>query len=196
MLADRRDLDRMVRRCERDVRGLAAGLSGRSRPKLNAEEQAVYLRSDLIFGLQAGGSVGHIAGVLNNLEHFGRPPLFISTDQSRRWTMAIATSIVDPDPRFRDFVDAPLLAFNRRLIGEAERAIGGRRVSFVYQRYSAYNYAGTALARSLRVPFVLEYNGSEVWVNRNWGRPLRYEAARSADRVRGLARGRSRRHRQ
>jgi glycosyltransferase involved in cell wall biosynthesis len=25
------------------------------------------------------------------------------------------------------------------------------------------------------VPLVLEYNGSEVWVARNWGRPLRYE---------------------
>jgi glycosyltransferase involved in cell wall biosynthesis len=25
------------------------------------------------------------------------------------------------------------------------------------------------------VPFVLEYNGSEVWISRNWGRPLRFQ---------------------
>lgn len=26
-----------------------------------------------------------------------------------------------------------------------------------------------------RVPFVLEYNGSEIWIAKNWGRPLKYE---------------------
>jgi glycosyltransferase involved in cell wall biosynthesis len=26
------------------------------------------------------------------------------------------------------------------------------------------------------VPFVLEYNGSEIWMNRHWGRALKYEA--------------------
>jgi glycosyltransferase involved in cell wall biosynthesis len=47
---------------------------------------------------------------------------------------------------------------------------------FVYQRLSVGNYAGTVVARERRIPLVLEYNGSEVWVARNWGRPLRYEA--------------------
>ena len=69
-----------------------------------------------------------------------------------------------PLPRFRDFVHAPYLAFNRRLVEVARGAVGERRVAFVYQRYSVYNYAGVALARDLHVPFVLEYNGSEVWI--------------------------------
>jgi glycosyltransferase involved in cell wall biosynthesis len=46
----------------------------------------------------------------------------------------------------------------------------------VYQRYSLHNFAGLRLAHHLRVPFVLEYNGSEVWMSRHWGRPLKYEA--------------------
>jgi glycosyltransferase involved in cell wall biosynthesis len=45
----------------------------------------------------------------------------------------------------------------------------------VYQRHSVGSYAGAVLARRAQVPFVLEYNGSEVWVARHWGRPLRYE---------------------
>jgi glycosyltransferase involved in cell wall biosynthesis len=32
------------------------------------------------------------------------------------------------------------------------------------------------LARQWRVPLITEYNGSEVWVARHWGRPLKYEA--------------------
>src|SRR5205823_1475084 len=49
------------------------------------------------------------------------------------------------------------------------------RPGFVYQRHSVGSYAGAVLARRAGVPLVLEYNGSEVWVARNWGRPLRHE---------------------
>jgi glycosyltransferase involved in cell wall biosynthesis len=55
------------------------------------------------------------------------------------------------------------------------RVVNGRRVSLVYQRYSLNNYAGLRLARRLDVPLVIEYNGSEIWMNRHWGRPLKYE---------------------
>ncbi len=40
---------------------------------------------------------------------------------------------------------------------------------------SVLNYAGTGLARRLRVPLVLEYNGSEAWIARHWRRALRYD---------------------
>ena len=66
----------------------------------------------------------------------------------------------------------------------ADRALLGRDVSFVYQRYSTNNYAGISIARDRRVPFVLEYNGSEVWVGRHWGSRLRYE--KLADRIERL----------
>jgi glycosyltransferase involved in cell wall biosynthesis len=47
----------------------------------------------------------------------------------------------------------------------------------LYQRMSVANYAGVTLSRRLRVPLVLEYNGSEVWAARHWGTPLKYEEA-------------------
>ncbi|HEX6215833.1 MAG TPA: glycosyltransferase, partial [Vicinamibacterales bacterium] len=48
--------------------------------------------------------------------------------------------------------------------------------SVVYQRYSLNNFAGARLAVERRVPFVLEYNGSEIWMSRHWGTPLEHEA--------------------
>jgi glycosyltransferase involved in cell wall biosynthesis len=48
--------------------------------------------------------------------------------------------------------------------------------AFVYQRYSLNNYAGIRIARRHQVPLILEYNGSEIWMGRHWGRPLRYES--------------------
>jgi glycosyltransferase involved in cell wall biosynthesis len=52
--------------------------------------------------------------------------------------------------------------------------------AFLYQRLAVASYAGPMIARELRVPYVLEYNGSEVWIARNWGRPLRYDAFAAA----------------
>ena len=71
--------------------------------------------------------------------------------------------------------------FSRPLAGEALAALAGRPVSFVYQRYALYNLSGLELAARLGAPFVLEYNGSEVWIGRNWGRALQYE--RLASRI-------------
>jgi glycosyltransferase involved in cell wall biosynthesis len=38
----------------------------------------------------------------------------------------------------------------------------------VYQRHCPFLVAGADLADSLGVPFVLEWNGSQVWVRKNW----------------------------
>jgi glycosyltransferase involved in cell wall biosynthesis len=62
------------------------------------------------------------------------------------------------------------------MLASARAAVEGRRVGLVYQRYSLGNVVGLALAREPGVPFVLEYNGSEIWIKRNWGKPLRHEA--------------------
>jgi glycosyltransferase involved in cell wall biosynthesis len=58
---------------------------------------------------------------------------------------------------------------------ETRRLTGPRAPAFLYQRYSLNNYAGIRIARRHGVPFVLEYNGSEIWMGRHWGRPLKYE---------------------
>ena len=139
----------------------------------------LYLRTDLSFGVRAGGSVGHIAGVLNELARQVGPPILLTTatvptlgprDRSARRRGAGA---------FWNFRELPTLVLNDVFYDEAWRVLAGRRVSFVYQRYSLNNYAGLRLARRLGVPLVLEYNGSEIWMSRHWGRPLKYEALAS-----------------
>ncbi len=144
--------------------------------RLDLAATPVYLRTDLIFGLRSGGSVGHIAGVLNNLAQFAGKPLFITTDQIPTVQLEIETCHVLPGEAFRDFVELARLAFNETFFRQACAYLRDRKVAFIYQRYSANNYAGLKLAQSLQVPFALEYNGSEIWVNRHWGRPLQYEA--------------------
>src|SRR5262249_17819670 len=39
---------------------------------------------------------------------------------------------------------------------------------FIYQRYSRFNFSGVVLSLITGLPLMLEFNGSEVWVSRNW----------------------------
>jgi glycosyltransferase involved in cell wall biosynthesis len=157
------------------ARGLGRRVAAGRRPELDLSRPPLYLRADLHFGLRAGGSVAHVAGVLNNLERFAAPPIFVTTDSVPTVQERIETHLIVPGPDFCGYEEIPAIYFSGPLVEAALAALAGRTVSFVYQRYALYNTAGAALAPRLRAPFVLEYNGSEVWIARNWGRPLVYE---------------------
>src|SRR5207248_7103722 len=79
---------------------------------------------------------------------------------------------LEPPRRLTLPVESNYYRFGRSV---PEQLRGLPRPSFVYQRHSIGSYAGAIVARRERVPFVLEYNGSEVWVARNWSRPLAQE---------------------
>jgi glycosyltransferase involved in cell wall biosynthesis len=143
--------------------------------KLELSDRPVYLRTDLIFGLRAGGSLGHISGVLNHLDSFTGPPLFLTTDIIPTVRYDIETRILSPPVRFWDFRELPIFYFNEVACSQCEKYLGEIKVAFIYQRYSLNNYSGLNLARRRSVPFVVEYNGSEIWVSRHWGRPLKHE---------------------
>lgn len=137
--------------------------------------QPVYLRTDLWFAISSGGSIGHIAGVLNNLDDFTGKTIFLSTDVISTVRKDIETHFIRPNRRFWDFDELPFLSFNDTAEDAAHKILLDKTLSFIYQRYSLYNYTGLNLARQYNIPFVLEYNGSEIWVARHWGRPLKYE---------------------
>ncbi len=161
-----------------ELRTLARSPRGPT-PALELARPPVYLRGDLIFGLTAGGSVGHVAGVLNNLDRFTAPPVFVTTGPIPTVRRDLETHVVKPGSDFCGFEELPNFYFGSILAERAAERLAGRAASFVYQRYCFGSTAGLKLARRLGVPLVLEYNGSEVWIGENWGRPPRY---------RGLAR--------
>ena len=151
-------------------------------PELSAENRLdlstapVYLRTDLAFGVRSGGSIGHIAGVLNNLDQFAGRPLFLTTDTIPTVRNDLEVHCINPGNSFWDFKGLPTFYFNKIFEKEALKLLDGKRLSFIYQRYSINNYSGIKLARHYSIPFVLEYNGSEIWIGRHWARPLIYEA--------------------
>jgi glycosyltransferase involved in cell wall biosynthesis len=138
--------------------------------------RVAYLRTDLWFGTKAGGSVGHIAGVVNGFTGTGAEVFIISTDSLELIdSKKTPLYIVKPEARFNLFAEVPELYHNEALFKKARSIFKQEWPDLIYQRYSLNNFTGVALAREFKLPFVLEYNGSEVWVARNWGRRLRFE---------------------
>jgi len=169
-LAGKRSL---LQHVSKDVRVLFAEAS--VRPRYNPSASPVYLRSDFTFGLQCGGSIGHIAGVLNNLEQFSAKPIFLTTDTIPTVRDDIPAFSLDLGRAFWDFPFLPLFHFNFVFRRQSAQLLKDLELAFVYHRMCPYHYCGAWLARARKVPFVLEYNGSEVWINRNWGTPKRYD---------------------
>jgi glycosyltransferase involved in cell wall biosynthesis len=169
----------LLRQVQREVEDTEQKARASLAPSWNASGSPVYLRTDVSFGVRAGGSVGHIAGVLNELAEAGGSPIMLTTAQVPTVRRGIEVHHVAVPERFWNFRELPTFVLNTVFFDETLRAIDGRPISFVYQRYSLNNYAGLRLAQRLGVPFVLEYNGSELWMSRHWARPLTYEALAS-----------------
>ncbi|HEX9365408.1 MAG TPA: glycosyltransferase [Vicinamibacterales bacterium] len=173
----------LVAGVERLVGDLERGPVPRA-PALNLAAPPLYLRTDLSFGVRAGGSVGHIAGVVNALEAFTGRPVLLATDEIPTLAAGIEVHEVVPGEAFWNFKELPTFVLNDAFLDAAGQALKGRQPAFVYQRYSLNSYAGIRIARRHGVPLVLEYNGSEIWMSRHWGRPLRYE--RLSERIERL----------
>lgn len=168
-------LDGLVRfsllsEARRTVADLRAWVDTGPRTRTLRPGPPLFLKTDLWLGTMAGGSVTHMAGVVNHLGEFFAPPLVFAAAPNPLITAAHEFRLILPEERHWDYLEVPALAFNasaRRRVGEV---LAGRHPSFLYVRYGLNSYAGVALARDLGVPLVLEYNGSEVWIGCHWGR--------------------------
>lgn len=161
-----------IRRARREVAQLA--MEPRMDASVGNGTQCLYINGNLWFGLAVGGSVGHVAGVINGLVSAGYRVDLIS---------AAEPTLVHEDVRFRQLdpgvtglpVEGNYYRLNQSIPKQARSLLDGSEHAFLYQRMSVANYAGVLVSRERGIPLVLEYNGSEVWTARHWGRPLRYE---------------------
>lgn len=141
----------------------------------------MYLNANLWFGVKVGGSVGHISGVVNALSQNGYAVDFVSCGGRLLVGEAARYTQLNPPAFFGLPWELNYYRFHFDVVEQLKKLCIGRHFDFIYQRLSIANYSGVVLSRQLGIPLVLEYNGSEAWIARNWGRPLREQAL--AERV-------------
>ncbi len=156
-------------RCSRELRRLAA--ERRMAPGPARDARALYLNANLWFGVKAGGSIGHVAGVVNALKASGREIVYASAGGRPMIRSDVPLLALRPPDVFGMPYELNYYRFHRQVVRQLQDEAPPQ---FIYQRMSVANYAGVALSRHWGVPLILEYNGSEAWIAKNWGRALRY----------------------
>lgn len=137
-----------------------------------AIERVLYINANLWFGVKAGGSVGHISGVINALLGRGIAVDFASCGTRLMVRDGAKYVPLDAPNAFGLPFEFNYYRFSRYVARLLERDRDKHGYDAIYQRLSLANYSGTVLARKLKVPLITEFNGSEAWVAKNWGKPL------------------------
>lgn len=163
-----------IAECRRKINFFLDVVALTKKPNLNS---VLFLRTDLWFGLRSGGSITHIAGVINNLKIRSENLLFLTTDYIPTVSKNIHQNLLMPSSRFQDFSEVTSLTSNEEFYEQAIDLFSEREFvpSLIYQRYSINSFLGIMLSDAYKVPLVLEYNGSEVWISQHWGSRLKYE---------------------
>ena len=162
-----------LRSARKDLERLLAAAP--STPTRGTRRRVLYLNGNLWFGVSAGGSLAHMAGVANGLADAGYELELAASFHVPQLREGVRDRVVAPPEAFAIPSETNYFRYQRSLVEHSLRVAAAHAPDFVYQRLSILNYAGVTISRQLGVPLVLEYNGSEVWVARHWGRRLRYE---------------------
>ena len=142
----------------------------------------LYLRTNL-WGREsvASGAIAHTKGVVEAFARDAKNVCICSPDKFDYIKEDVGYILVNPNEMMSyghgELAD---LEYNDLLIPTLVEKYQNQKPSFIYQRYGLNNYTGAYLAKKLNIPFVLEYNGSEIWMSHHWGKTLHYESVAQA----------------
>ena len=134
-----------------------------------------YFRTDMWAGNNtASGAVAHTKGIVESL--------------SKTYNVTLVSPVkfnyIESNVNYQLFSINKLLSADINELAELEynhllksiiHAIKEEKPRFIYQLYGFDNYIGAYVSRLLNIPFVLEYNGSEIWMSKNWGKRFHFE---------------------
>ena len=137
--------------------------------------RGLYLRTDFWNRVTSGGSYGHTCYVAKEL---AATSVSLTCLLPHRYELLDALGvdqvILDP-PLRREGEDAIAAATEHyaRLLTNICRVV---RPAFIYERLCLGNYAGACVAQELAIPYIVEYNGSEISMQRSFeGTGMIYE---------------------
>jgi len=130
---------------------------------------ALHIRATLSSGAE-GGMPTHVAGLAGGAAALGHRFVFLVSGPEigpdGRVGIAASRSLSATKALFELWNNLVFTGKSLRLIGSD--ALSPKQFDFIYQRYSRFNWTGVVLSVVTGLPLVLEFNGSEVWVSRQW----------------------------
>lgn len=136
-------------------------------------KRILYIKPNLWLGVGAGGAIAHTKGIITSFlaKNYrvdfasAEPPISLRQDSKLQY-MHMRPPKRYVVPRDLNYFSHSIRSFKMIIKKPAYP------YEFIYQRHSAGSLTGVFVSHYLGLPLVLEYNGSEIWLSRNWGRPL------------------------
>lgn len=144
-------------------------------PPVGKISRIVYLNTNVNLGVKAGGSLGHIAGVVNDLHRRGFDLTYAATRRFSVINPLIPMHTLTLPKLLGVPMDLFIFGFSQHIYRQLKGTIADGPPTLVYQRMSRSDYTGAKLSRRNGVTLVMEYNGSEAWGARHWGHPMLFE---------------------
>jgi len=137
----------------------------------------LFLRTDHWFNVISGGSVGHLSGVINGFRSLGIRVQVTSSDYLVGVEKNSNFDLCRPHYKLgRNLPVMPELNYNNLVINDIKKKIKHKMPFVIYQRYSFANYVGVYFKAKFNIPYICEYNGSFVWMKKNWGNGIFHES--------------------
>lgn len=143
------------------------------RPDSLKNKNVLYLKMTLWLGIQVGGALTHAKGIIKSLTARGYQIEVVTSEPfefeifGRHIKISkIPIQLPYVSPRELNHFFSHILAL-RSLSNSKQQT----NVGFIYQRLSTGNFVGVEVSRARKIPLVVEYNGSEIWLSENWGTP-------------------------
>lgn len=143
-------------------------------PRLQPKSM-LFVNANLWFGVKAGGSVGHIAGVVNSMQKDQQISMqYAAISDNTHIDAAVDRVPLKPLKHFGIPTELNYYRFSQHVSQQLLAQLKKRPVDCIYQRLSICNDTGVRLSEATGIPLVIEYNGSEVWCAEKWGSSLKF----------------------
>jgi glycosyltransferase involved in cell wall biosynthesis/SAM-dependent methyltransferase len=135
----------------------------------------VYLRTDFWAKLSSGGSYGHTCHVARQLARACDRFVCFMPHRYELLDHMKVHQVVLPAPCATSS-EEEILAASSHYYRLLKLPLEALRPAFLYERICLGNYVGARLSQELSIPYLVEYNGSELSMKKSFdGEPYRYE---------------------
>ena len=162
-----------VARARMEVRRLAT--AARVDARRGEGSRTLYLKTNFMLGARVGGSIGHVQGVVSALAETGRDLEYFAAEPPLAPHPHLHFHAVPLPETFGFPIESNYYRYHFDYVRQVLREIRPREYGLIYHRMSICNYAGVVVSRRTKLPLIIEYNGSDAWIQRHWDRPLKFQ---------------------
>jgi glycosyltransferase involved in cell wall biosynthesis/ubiquinone/menaquinone biosynthesis C-methylase UbiE len=127
----------------------------------------VYLRTDFWSRIESGGSYGHTCYVARELAAVTEDFVALMAHRYRLLDdYGVRQVVIDAPSQTSSEED--LVAATPYFLSSLKPALQLLKPAYIYERICLGNYAGALLSRQLQIPYIVEYNGSEISMLRSF----------------------------